>query len=336
MRRRGVCLPACVITIAAVVSCGGTPLSGPQVEDLSASRPVVAIDSGSLRGTVTNGIATFVGIPYAAPPVRDLRWRPPQPPVSWDGIRAADRFGSDCMQHTSSTRPQSEDCLYLNIWTPAGAQDQRLSVMVWIHGGDLSSGSAALPLYSGAELARQNVVVVSMNYRLARFGFFAHPALTAEDPASLLGNYGLMDQIAAMLWVQRNIAAFGGDPFDVTIFGGSGGGRSVHALLGSPLGANLFHKAIVQSGAGQLQYRHIREERPGLGPTAETMGIDFATAVDLEEPSVVDLRAVPTPLVRGQMGDTSPEFPNAMIDGQLLGVCPSNSNDPRDLSALAV
>jgi para-nitrobenzyl esterase len=267
---------------------------------------------------VTNGIATFLGIPYAAPPVRALRWRAPQPPEAWNGIRAADEFGSDCVQHTSSDRAQSEDCLYLNIWTPAGALGQHLSVMVWIHGGGLSFGSAAVSIYDGAELARQRVVIVSINYRLARFGFFAHPALTAEDPGGLLGNYGLMDQIAALLWVQRNIAAFGGNPADVTIFGESAGGRSVHALLGSPLAADLFHKAIIQSGSGQAQYRHIRQERPGLGPTAEAMGVDFAIEVGLEEPNAAELRSVPTPLVRGPIGDTPPNFPNAMIDGHLV------------------
>ena len=316
---------AVVALAASVAACQGLPLPGAEAEDPSTGRPVVTTDSGSLRGRVTNGIATFLGIPYAAPPVRDLRWRPPQPTAGWNGIRAADEFGRDCLQHTSSTLAQSEDCLYLNVWAPAGAPGQQLSVMVWIHGGGLSFGSAAVSIYDGAELARQGVVLVSINYRLARFGFFAHPALTAEDPGGLLGNYGLMDQIAALLWVQRNIAAFGGNPADVTIFGESAGGRSVHALLGSPLAADLFHKAIIQSGSGQVQYRHIRQERPGLGPTAEAMGVDFAIEVGLEEPNAAELRSVPTPLVRGPIADSPPEFPNAMIDGHLVREDPTET-----------
>ena len=277
---------------------------------------------------MTNGIATFLGIPYAAPAIRDLSWRPPQPPEAWDGVRAADQFESDCVQHTSSNRPQSEDCLYLNVWAPAGAQSQQLSVMIWIHGGGLNSGSAAVSIYNGAELARHGVVVVSINYRLARFGFFAHPALTAEDPGGLLGNYGLMDQIAALLCVRRNIAAFGGNSVDVTIFGESAGGRSVHALLGSALATDLFHKAIIQSGSGRVQYRHIRQERPGALTNRGGNGDGLATEVGLEEPNAAALHSVPAPLVRGSAEDSPPEFPNAMLDGQLV------SEDPAETYAL--
>ena len=280
-------------------------------------RPVVAIDTGTLRGTVADGVVAYLGIPYAAAPVRDLRWRPPEPPTRWEGVRSANAFGSDCMQHTMLDRPQSEDCLYLNVWAPADTQGQQLAVMLWIHGGNLSSGSAASPIFDGAALARQGAVVVTINYRLARFGFFAHPALSAEDPDGLLGNYGFMDQIAALLWVQRNISAFGGDPGDVTIFGEAAGGRSVHALLTSPLSEGLFHKAIIQSGSSRMRMRHIREELSEVAPAGESMGIAFATQVGLDEPDGAALRGLASQLVRGPKGEI-PVFPDAMIDGLLL------------------
>ena len=284
----------------------------------SSPDPIVTIDSGALRGVARDGVMFYLGVPYAAPPVDHLRWREPQLPVKWQGVRAADTFGNDCVQHRQYDQPQREDCLYLNVWTPARAAGQRLPVMFWIYGGGLSYGSAAWPWYDGTAFARQGVVLVSINYRLARFGFFAHPAISAETPGAVLGNYGFMDQIAGLQWVRRNIAAFGGNPSDVTIFGESAGGRSVNALLVSPLSKGLFHKAIIESGAGRNQLRHIAESRPGVGMSSEAMGVEFAKSAGLTNATAATLRALPAEVVRGPIGTTPPAFANAMIDGRLV------------------
>ncbi len=223
--------------------------------------PVVQVDGGSITGMELIGAPTttwsFRGIPFAAPPVGDLRWKAPQPVVPWDGVRASTQYGLVCPQinadwvlnpNTVAER-QSEDCLYLNVVTPTGTFTDRLPVMVWIYGGSFLNGSGSAPLYDGASLSRKGVVVVTFNYRLGPFGFFAHPALTKESGHGSSGNYGLLDQIAALQWVQRNIARFGGDPGNVTIFGESAGACSVLDLMCSPLtdGQNLFHKAIAES-----------------------------------------------------------------------------------------
>ena len=199
-----------------------------------AGEPTKAVvDSGPIEGRAAGGVAAFRGVPYAAAPVGELRWRPPQPIPAWTAPRDASRFGSDCVQHPLPTfidpgsgQPMSEDCLYLNVWAPAQAKGK--PVMVWIHGGGFTVGSGAMAVADGAALARQGVVVVTLNYRLGRFGFFAHPALAR--PGEPTGNYAIMDQIAALQWVKRNIAAFGGDPANVTVFGESAGGGSVLAL----------------------------------------------------------------------------------------------------------
>ncbi len=216
----------------------------------------VKTDKGIVEGTLTNNdqVRAFKGIPFAAPPVGNLRWQPPQPAASWKGIRPAKDFGSHCIQ--SSGYPDmifhdpgpSEDCLTLNVWTPANAKPGSLPVMVWIFGGGFVSGSTSENRQDGQFLARRNVVVVSMNYRLGIFGFFAHPELTAESPHHASGNYGLLDQTAALTWVKNNIAAFGGDPSNVTIFGESAGSMSVSAQMASPLAHGLFAKAIGESG----------------------------------------------------------------------------------------
>jgi para-nitrobenzyl esterase len=286
----------------------------------TADRPTVTVESGQVRGVVKDTIASFLGVPYAAPPVGSLRWRASQAPAKWQGVRDAQNFGNDCVQHRQYDMPQSEDCLFLNVWAPAGAPGTtaRLPVMFWIYGGGLSYGSAAWPWYDGAAFARQGVVLVSINYRLARFGFFAHPALSAEDKNAVVGNYGFMDQIAALQWVQRNIAAFGGNSSDVTIFGESAGGRSVNALLVSPLSKGLFQKAIIESGAGRTGMRHIRESRPGFGASAESMGVEFAKSAGLTNATAEQLRALPADIVRGPVGATPPAFSNAMIDGRLI------------------
>lgn len=243
----------------------------------AASR-VVAVDSGKLRGSEAAGVSSWKGIPFAAPPVGAHRWRAPQPHASWRGVRDATQYGHDCMQlpFPSDAAPlgtaPAEDCLYANVWRPARVA-KKLPVIVWIYGGGFVNGGASPPTYSGANLAKQGVVVFSANYRVGRFGTFAHPLLTKENPdQGRLGNYGYMDQIAALEWVHRNIAAFGGDPHNVTIVGESAGGLSVHTLLTSPSARGLFHKAVVMSGANGIQ----------LGGTdlaaVEKIGVEFAAA----------------------------------------------------------
>jgi para-nitrobenzyl esterase len=223
-----------------------------------AASKVVAVDSGKLRGSETMGVSSWKGIPFAAPPVGANRWRAPQPVAGWRGVRDATQYGHDCMQlpFPSDAAPlgtaPAEDCLYANVWRPARA-GKKLPVIFWIYGGGFVNGGASPPTYSGANLAKQGVVVFSANYRVGRFGTFAHPLLTKENPdQGRLGNYGYMDQIAALEWVHRNIAAFGGDPDNVTLMGESAGGNSVHALVTSPLTRGLFHKAVVMSGANGI------------------------------------------------------------------------------------
>lgn len=216
-------------------------------------RAAVQTDSGLVRGVEEAGVTVFRGIPFAAAPVGDLRWRAPRPVQAWRGVRAADAFAPACQQSGVSmpgeTPPTvSEDCLYLNVWTPARSRRERLPVIVWIHGGGFTNGSATMPLYAGDRLARRGAVVITMSYRLGPFGFLTHPGLTAESPHGSSGNYGLMDQIAALQWVQRNIAGFGGDPQRVTIAGQSAGGMSVSILMASPQAKGLFQRAIGQSG----------------------------------------------------------------------------------------
>jgi para-nitrobenzyl esterase len=223
----------------------------------------VATGQGLLEGTSEDGLTVYRGIPFAAPPVGELRWKAPQPPAKREGILHADKFGDMCIQgggrpggdDPTSAKPRkgvSEDCLYLNVWTPAKSDRDRLPVMVWIYGGGFGAGATSTPLYSGEQLAKKGVVVVSIAYRVNVFGFLAHPELSAESPQGVFhrasGNYGLLDQIAGLQWVQDNIAAFGGDPKRVTIFGESAGGMAVSMLTASPLAKGLFQGAISESG----------------------------------------------------------------------------------------
>ena len=229
---------------------------------LGAYRPSpqrVTIDTGTLEGLDTAGVMVFRGIPYAAAPVGELRWRPPRQTQPWRGVRDAKQLGHNCIQHQpySDIDPfaagVSEDCLYLNVWTnslPRPASHVPLPVLVWIHGGGFFAGFGGEERHNGARLAKKGAVVVTLNYRLGPFGFLAHPAFAAESPYHAAGNYGLLDQIAALRWVQRNIARFGGDPSRVTIFGESAGGMSVGSLIASPLAKGLFHRAILESGTG--------------------------------------------------------------------------------------
>src|SRR5215470_6982066 len=232
-------------------------LSGLAITLASAGLAVAQVrtESGVVEGTTSGdgSIRVYKGVPYAAPPVGALRWQAPQPVAPWKGTRKAVTFGARCMQ--APVFPDmifrdepSEDCLYLNVWTPAKSKGA-LPVMVWIYGGGFQSGSASEPRQDGERLAGKGVVVVSMNYRVGVFGFFAHPELTRESPHHASGNYGLLDQVAALQWVQRNVAAFGGDPKSVTIFGESAGSLSVSDLMASPLSQGLFHRASGESGA---------------------------------------------------------------------------------------
>src|SRR5271163_3591024 len=218
-----------------------------------APKPVRTL-SGPVQGTTDDGIAAYLGIPFAAPPVGDLRWRAPQPVAPWKDVLPADKFAPGCMQTPLVSPaigfepiPISEDCLYLNVWTPAKTPRDRLAVMVWIYGGGFTTGATSIPIYNGANLAKKGVIVVSVSYRVGALGFLAHSELSAESNGHS-GNYGLLDQIAGLQWVMDNIAAFGGDPKRVTIFGESAGGISVSMLTASPLAKGLFQGAISESG----------------------------------------------------------------------------------------
>lgn len=258
----------------------------------SESSPVT-LDSGMIAGAVEGTLTIFKGIPYAAPPVGPLRWKAPQPALPWTGVREARAFGAACPQGPehkepwAQVGPMSEDCLFLNVRRPTRAG--KYPVMVFLHGGGFTYGAAGVPLYDGAALAKRGAVIVTVNYRLGRLGFFAHPALTRADPQGRLGNYAIMDQIAALEWVKRNIARFGGDAANVTLFGESAGAGSVQALMGSPEAKGLFHKAISQSGAGGGALFPIR----GGALNAELLGDLWAASLGLKDATPEQLRAVP-------------------------------------------
>lgn len=259
--------------------------------------PLVRIDAGQLIGRTLDGVDSFKDVPYAAPPTGSMRWRPPQPVQPWRLPRDAGEVGAMCVQPYQpgdpgvGPLPMSEDCLNLNVWTPTERAGP-LPVMVWIHGGGYNNGSGTARLYDGASLARRDVVLVTLNYRLGRLGFFDHPALAAERPAGEpAGNYGLMDMIAALEWVRGNIAVFGGDPEQVTIFGESAGGVAVTQLMVSPKARGLFSKAIVQSGLGRQQGVVLAEAEGESLRSTRVRGAEWARDAGVE-PTAAALRAV--------------------------------------------
>ncbi len=249
----------------------------------------VMTEYGLVQGVAAPGLSVYKGIPFAAPPVGDLRWRPPLPVAKWTGVRAATDFAPDPFQGDGKGNV-SEDCLYLNIWTPAKSAAEKVPVLVWIYGGGFSFGSTSTPVHNGEHLARKGVVLVSINYRVGPLGFLAHPELSAESPHHVSGNYGLLDQIAGLRWVKRNIAAFGGDPDKVTIFGESAGGIAVSMLCASPEAKGLFRGAISQSGGSFGPTRPTTYPGENMKPLAEAEQAGVAFAAKAGAASVADLR----------------------------------------------
>ena len=280
--------------------------------------PIAQAPDGQLQGKAVDGGAMFANIPFAAPPLGALRWKPPAAAPRWTGVRAATAIGNACMQFAQGWNDvdaahASEDCLNLNVWTPS--LTGRRAVMVWIHGGGFSGGAGNTPLYDAGPLMRRGVVVVTINYRLGVFGFLAHPQLTAESPYHASGNYGLEDQIAALQWVKRNIAAFGGDPSNVTLFGQSAGSMSAALLAASPEAKGLFHRAILESGTVF-----------GAGAPARLEDVQAANA---DFGSIADLRQVPAAELMQRWQKFSREGQNRLVspvvDGHVLPVSPGKT-----------
>ncbi len=262
-------------------------------------------ESGTISGKTESGLVVYKGIPFAAPPIGDLRWRPPAGVTPWTGIRKADAFAPACMQVGVSMPGEapptvSEDCLYLNIWSPAKTPGERLPVIVWIYGGGYVNGSASMPLYWGDQLAHKGVILVTIAYRLGPLGFLAHPDLTRESPHQSSGNYGLMDQIAALEWIQRNIAVFGGDPKTITIAGQSSGAISVSILMSSPRAKGLFQRAIGESGG---LFEPLQLAPKYLLTNAERDGEKYATS--LGATSLEELRRLPATKLSADAGGVS-------------------------------
>lgn len=304
----------------------------------------VKIDSGVVRGASQNGVVAFKGIPFAAPPVGNLRWRAPQPVVPWTGVRPATDYGHDCMQlpfpqdlAPLRTTPD-EDCLVANVWMPAGTQPSKLlPVMIWIYGGGWVNGGSSPAIYDGSQFAKQGVVFVSFNYRVGRFGYFAHPALGAESPSEPIGNYGYLDQIAALKWVQRNISAFGGDARKVTLFGESAGGGSVLAMMVSPMAQGLFQQAIVESAPARDAPGGMMQLKGKSGffskPTGESCALAFAKSKGINgtDPAALEaLRKLPPDAVVDGLNmmtifSAIKTFSNTMVDGQVLVESPESA-----------
>ena len=276
----------------------------------------VGVEGGRIAGRLDGQLAAFQGIRYAAPPVGDLRWRAPQPVAPWQGVQPAQKPGAACIQKPEMSidngggdvRPIAEDCLFLNVWTPAADAFAALPVMVWIHGGALVFGSGGTPIYRGAPLAARGAVVVTINYRMGALGFFAHPSVV--EPGGDV-NFGLLDQVAALRWVQRNIASFGGDPGNVTIFGQSAGAESVLALFVSPLARGLFQKGIAQSPYG-IPSHTLAKARTSAANVATGLKLDGAKA------SAADLRAAPADAFAALVGPGESLAPSFIVGDRAL------------------
>jgi para-nitrobenzyl esterase len=279
---------------------------------------LVKIDTGWVSGSGA-GVRVYKGIPYAAAPSGQLRWKPPQPAQPWKGIRVAKTFPANCPQMPLLPGPQSEDCLGLNVWTPAHSPAAKLPVMVWIYGGGFQIGATSQSAYDGEALAAQGVVLVSINYRLGVFGFLAHPALNRESPQGASGNYGLLDMVAALQWVKRNIGAFGGDPGNVTIFGESAGGTAVCLLMVVPQAEGLFQKAISESAAWMFgPISHVTESWYGRIPMAkfgERLGTDLA-ALRARSPAEL-MKSLPPPMTRNDAAERGEAY-MPVVDGWVI------------------
>ena len=284
------------VTLGTTIFTAGCVDSAGNAQSIPAdSGPEATINSGTLAGIGLDGLKVFKGIPYAAAPVGENRWRAPQP-ISWTGTKEATSFGNDCMQKPfpSDAAPlgevPAEDCLYLNVWAPDTTE--KAPVVIWIHGGGYVNGGASPAVYDGTEFAKAGVVFVSFNYRLGRFGFFAHPALSAADEGPI-GNYAFMDQIAAVQWVKENIAAFNGDPEQITLMGESAGGGSVHTLMQAPASKDLIQRAIIMSGGGRsLMGERSITEGTDQYPSAEQIGLNFAEKHGIEGTGPQALKAM--------------------------------------------
>jgi para-nitrobenzyl esterase len=310
--------------------------------EAAAAGPVVQIDSGALRGAVIGSALAFRGIPYARPPVGDLRWAPPQSPDSWSGVKDATKPGSPCTQRTSGLAPffdpmakaygtgfeqapldSSEDCLYLDVWAPQSTAKQPLPVMVWLHGGSNTVGSGTQSTYDGVSLTQHGVLLVTLNYRLGVMGFFSHPELTAESPHHSSGNYGLLDQLAALAWVKRNIAQFGGDPSNVTLFGESAGAIDSGSLMVSPLSVGLFQRVISESGPTFGPARSLSE--------AESFGsaVSALAPADSQSTALQKLRAMPAIEIEKLVVSAKEHLPtditSATADGWVLPRSPQQA-----------
>ncbi len=305
-------MPALTVLLAAILTVPGM------------AQEQVKTANGIIEGTEHDGIRSFKGIPFAAPPVGDLRWQAPRPPQSWSGVRKADKFGPRAMQlpvfgdMNFRSDGMSEDCLYLNVWTPAEPGKSKLPVLVYFYGGGFIAGDGSEPRYDGGNMARKGIVTVTVNYRLGLFGFFAHPELTKESRKHVSGNYGLLDQHAALEWVHKNIAAFGGDPKRVTIAGESAGSMSVSAQMASPLSKGLFAGAIGESGSviGMFPPASLAE--------AETNGVKLAAKLGAgPTPTLAELRKIPAQKLLHSTDKADDKKFRPIVDGYFLPASPA-------------
>lgn len=319
-------LLTCCLTFLSALAFAATPAT---------AQPLARTAEGTVRGVTADKVDAFLGIPFAAPPVGELRWRAPQPVKPWSGVRSATDFGPSCWQAVTPegfgpwTREYvvqgdvSEDCLYLNVWAPAERRTPA-PVLVWVYGGGFNSGSGSLPIYNGEGLARRGIVVVTINYRVNVFGFLAHPELSAENAGT--ANFGLQDVVAALRWVRSNIAAFGGDPDAVTLAGQSAGSMAVHALIAAPSARGLFHRAIAQSG--------FPTARP-VRPLADAEKDGQAFAVEKGAPSLAELRAMPADALQPSRGSNTGRF-GPTVDGAFLPLSPEQALRKGEFSDVAM